>query len=285
MVFVPTHFHSTPAALWEALPLTQRELLQVAATVAQDADGVACLVGGPVRDLLLGSIYLRDLDLMTTVDARMIAARFAQRMHGTVEKETAFGTATVSLDTNEGAVSLDFATMRTETYPYPGALPVVAFPAPTIKDDLKRRDFTINAMALPLTPEGFGALLDPFYGLADLQIGLIRVLHDASFRDDPTRLFRGARYAARYGYHFEADTAQLVAAAVHNDYLHTVSPDRKRREIELGMREWNNVGCLDQFHAYGLLQATSPALLWDGWVAERIKHFSNRAEVRRQGNP
>ncbi len=281
---MPAHFHGTPAALWEALPSTQRELLQMAATAAREADGIACLVGGPVRDLLLGTASLRDLDLMTTGDARSIAARFAQRTGGAVEKVTSFGTATVSLVTHEGAASLDFATMRTETYPHPGALPVVAFPAPTIEDDLKRRDFTINAMALPLTPEGFGVLRDPFGGLSDLQTGHIRVLHDASFRDDPTRLFRGVRYAARYSYTFETHTAQLATMAVHDGCLDTISPARKRREIELGMRERNRVGCLGQFHAHGLLRATSPALVWDDWVAEHVQHVTDRAELLRQEN-
>lgn len=294
---MPSHFNTTPAALWEALPAAQRELLQVAVTVAREAGGSACLVGGPVRDLLLGATYLRDLDLLTTGDARTIAARFAQRTSGVVEKVTAFGTATVSLVTTGGggggggAISLDFATMRTETYPHPGALPIVAFPAPTIEDDLKRRDFTINAMALPLmpmtpmTPIGFGALLDPFGGLSDLQSGRIRALHDLSFRDDPTRLFRGARYAARYGYKFETHTAQLAVTAVRDGYLDTVSPARKRREIELGMRERNNVGCFGQFHAHGLLQATSPALQWDGWVAGHIEHISRQSALHPQENP
>lgn len=278
-------FNNTPAALWEALPPTQRKLLQVAAMVARAAEGVACLVGGPVRDLLLGTTHLRDLDLMTTVDGRSIAASFALHTGGTVEKVTTFGTATVSLPTSDGTISLDFATMRTETYPHPGALPVVTFPAPAIEDDLRRRDFTVNALALPLTLEGFGTLLDPFDGLRDLQNSYIRVLHDASFRDDPTRLFRGARYAARYGYVFAAHTAHLAALAVRDGYLDTVSPARKRREIELAMRERNSVACFSQFHAQGLLQATSPTLLWDDWVAERIKHITERSELLWQENP
>src|SRR5205085_768337 len=149
-----------------------------------------------------------------------------------------------------------------------GALPTVTFPA-SIADDLRRRDFTINAMALPLTADGFGPLVAVPHAPDDLRDGHLRVLHDASFRDDPTRLFRAVRYAARYGFALESHTDALFAAAIATRALDTISPARKRHEIELGMLEADGVGCLAAFAAHGLLAAASSALVWDGWVAAK----------------
>jgi len=284
---VSPRFDANPAVLWAVLSPAQRDLLNAAAEAARFVGADAYLVGGPVRDLLLGATHLHDLDLTTTMDARVVAANFARRVHGVVEKTTEFGTATMTAPTADGSASLDFATTRTETYPRPGALPVTVFPAPTVPDDLKRRDFTINAMALPLMSASFGPLLDPFNGLNDLRAGLIRVLHDASFRDDPTRLYRGARYAARYHYTFEPHTAAFAETAIDDRYLSTISTARKRREIERGMRESHIAACFAVSDAQGLLQATSPAMVWNDRIAERIasltitmrQHHTNEADV------
>ncbi|MCA1668443.1 MAG: hypothetical protein LC793_13835 [Thermomicrobia bacterium] len=258
-----------PAPPWDALDAAQRALLARAASAAA-AGGGAWLVGGPVRDLLRGDARLHDIDLVTTTDARPIAQHFAAIGSAVVVKTTAFGTATVRLPADDGSDTIvDFATARTETYPHPGALPVATFPA-SIDADLYRRDVTINAMALPLTPHGFGPLLDPTGGLADLRQGRIRVLHDASFRDDPTRLYRAVRYAARFGFTVEPHTASLIHAAVARDALATISPDRKRHELDRAIREPDPVACFAAFDAFALLRATSPALLWDDWVATRM---------------
>jgi len=257
-----------PAQLWEALSAAQRDLLLCVAACAEAEGGAAYLVGGPVRDLLRGDALLRDIDLVTAADARSVAHHFVAETGATVAKTTGFGTATVRIPDDENA-SVDFATARTETYPHPGALPVVAFPA-TISDDLHRRDITINAMALPITSRGFGALLDPTGGLADLRRGIVRILHDASFRDDPTRLYRATRYAARFGFAVEPHTASLIHAAVADGALATISPDRKRHELDLGIHEPDPVACFAAFDAFGLLRATSPALIWDDWIAARV---------------
>lgn len=257
-----------PAQLWGALSAAQRDLLRRAAACAKAEGGAIYLVGGPVRDLLRGSASLHDIDLVATTDARNVAHRFAAETGATVAKTTDFGTATVRIP-DEGGTSVDFATARMETYPRPGALPVVAFPA-MIGDDLHRRDITINAMALPISPHGFGALLDPTDGLADLRNGIVRILHDASFRDDPTRLYRATRYATRFGFTVEPHTASLIHAAVAGGALTTISPDRKRHELDLGLREPDPVACFAAFDAFGLLRATSPVLIWDEWVAARI---------------
>lgn len=263
------------ARLWGALEATQRALMLHAAASAEAEGGAAFLVGGPVRDLLRGGALLHDIDLVTTTDARRVAQRFATIPHAEVAKTTDFGTATVRIaDTDSGTSdSVDFATARTETYPHPGALPLVAFPA-RIDDDLHRRDLTINAMALPITPQGFGDLRDPTGGLADLRAGIIRILHDASFRDDPTRLYRVLRYAARFGFVVEPHTTSLLHAAVAGGALRTISSDRKQHELVLGLREPDPVACFAAFDAFGLLRATSPVLIWDDWVAERLRRVA-----------
>ncbi len=256
-----------PATLWDALSAPQRTVLLLAAASVAEAGGEAFLVGGPVRDVLRHDMRLHDIDIVTTTDARRVAQHFAIIAKAVVAKTTGFGTATVRIPDN--GMSVDFATARTETYPHPGALPVVIFPA-SINEDLHRRDVTVNAMALPITPHGFGALLDPTGGLTDLRAGTIRVLHDATFRDDPTRLYRAVRYAARFGFTVEPHTAALLRTAVAEGALRTISPDRKRHELDLGIREADPVACFAAFDTCGLLRATSPVLIWDDWIATRM---------------
>jgi tRNA nucleotidyltransferase (CCA-adding enzyme) len=172
------------------------------------------LVGGAVRDLLLGR-ERADLDIAVEGDA----AELGRRLGGEVRTHERFSTATVMVD----GLELDLATARAETYPRPGALPEVR-PA-TLVDDLARRDFTINAMAVPLAGEP--ELIDPHGGANDLAAGLLRVLHERSFGDDPTRALRAARYAARYGFELEPETDRLLRAA----NLETVSRDRVEAEL------------------------------------------------------
>jgi len=173
------------------------------------------LVGGAVRDLLLGR-GRSDVDLVVVGDAAALAAGLGAE---TVEHER-FATAKARLDGHE----VDIATARAETYPQPGALPEVE-PAAEIETDLARRDFTINAMAVPL-PQA-GSLIDPHGGRADLEAGVLRVLHPRSFADDPTRALRAARYAARFGFGLEPDTEELL----RRTDLETVSADRRRTEL------------------------------------------------------
>jgi tRNA nucleotidyltransferase (CCA-adding enzyme) len=173
------------------------------------------LVGGAVRDLLLGR-GRSDIDLVVVGDAAALAARLGAE---TIEHER-FATAKVRLDGHE----VDVAAARIETYPQPGALPEVA-PAGGIEPDLARRDFTINAMAVPL--HGEPQLIDPHRGLVDLERGLLRILHPKSFVDDPTRALRAARYAARFGLELERGTEALLRDAD----LGTVSADRRRAEL------------------------------------------------------
>ncbi len=184
--------------------------------VREAATDPVYLVGGAVRDLLLGR-GRADVDLVVVGDAGALAAALGGEE---VRSHERFGTAKVRLDGRE----LDVATARTESYPHPGALPAVE-PAATIEDDLGRRDFTINALAVPLNGEP--ELIDPFGGQADLAAGRLRVLHPGSFADDPTRAIRAARYAARFGFELEPETAALLAKAD----LGAVSADRRAAEL------------------------------------------------------
>lgn len=181
------------------------------------------LVGGPVRDLLLGRPG-QDLDFAVEGDAPALARRLAAELGGRAVIHPRFGTATVTAD----SMRVDLVTARREVYPQPGSLPQV-FPG-TIYDDLARRDFSVNAMALPLS----GAerqLLSPAGGFADMNRGLIRILHPASFVDDPTRLLRAARYEQRLGFRLERDTESRLRAAVAQGCLNPVSGDRLRHEL------------------------------------------------------
>ena len=168
-----------------------------------------------MRDLLLGRPPL-DIDLALPGDAPGLARDLAATHTLRMTQHGAFGTATLELAPDLAAPppakpALDFITARREYYPAPGQLPEVT-PA-GMDADLARRDFTIHAMALPLEPDG-GPLLDPHGGQADLAAGVIRALHAGSFRDDPTRIFRAARYAARFGFTVEPQTAGWIAAAL-----------------------------------------------------------------------
>jgi tRNA nucleotidyltransferase (CCA-adding enzyme) len=172
------------------------------------------VVGGAVRDLLLGGTHA-DIDLVVEGDATEVAAMLGAEL----KAHERFGTATVEV----GGSHVDVAAARRETYAHPGALPDVE--TASLSDDLARRDFTVNAMALPLGGEG--KLFDPHGGYADLEAGVLRVLHPRSFQDDPTRALRAARYAARLDLKLEPETAGLLSATD----LSTASADRIDAEL------------------------------------------------------
>lgn len=182
------------------------------------------LVGGAVRDLLLG-IPVVDVDLAVEGDGPRTARELAARLEGDVSPHERFGTATV----RAGRLAFDIAATRAETYPDPGALPVVR-PA-GLAEDLGRRDFAINAMAAALQGDELGHLHDPHGGCDDLDQRVVRVLHDRSFADDPTRLLRAVRYEGRLDFRMDEPTEELAREAVRRDSLATVSGVRIRDEL------------------------------------------------------
>ena len=227
----------------------QRAFLLAAAESAAKRGGRAFLVGGVVRDLLLGADGL-DLDVVVEGDARKAARGLAADLGGTVKTHDRFLTATVSV----GAVRADFATARRERYARPGALPTVK--AADLDADLVRRDFTVNAMAASLDPEGFGEVIDPHGGRADLDAGLIRVLHERSFVDDATRILRACRYAARFGFNLEAETERLAREAAGR--FRAISGSRVRHELERTLEERGPGAAFALAEEVGALEAIQP---------------------------
>jgi tRNA nucleotidyltransferase (CCA-adding enzyme) len=217
------------------------------------AEVPAYLVGGSVRDLLLGR---ERSDIDVAVEGDVVAV--ARRMGGELREHERFTTAAVRVD----GLTVDLAATRTETYAHPGALPEVR-PAP-LPDDLARRDFTVNAMALPLTGEP--RLIDPHDGLRDLERGELRVLHARSFADDPTRALRAARYAARYGFALEPETAELLR---HAD-LSTVSEDRVQAELRKLAAEPEQARGFELLDEWGLLELEPGAAKLAATVGELV---------------
>jgi tRNA nucleotidyltransferase (CCA-adding enzyme) len=214
----------------------------------------AFLVGGWARDLLRGQPSPHHPDLAIEGDARSAARTLADRLSGEAREFERFGTAVVRVD----GVEFDLATTRRETYDAPGALPRVE--AASLADDLARRDFTINAMAIALTGDDLGHLYDPEGGLADLEAGRLRVLHDDSFTDDPTRLLRGVRFETRLGFAFDPDTEILAQRAVEEDALSTVSSDRTGRELLKILEETEAAAAVERLKRLGIAAKLHPAL-------------------------
>jgi tRNA nucleotidyltransferase (CCA-adding enzyme) len=200
------------------------------------------LVGGAVRDLLLGGRSV-DLDLVVDGDARAVARELADRLDGEVRQHERFGTAAV----RTAEMSFDLATARTESYRTPGALPDVE--RASLAEDLGRRDFAINAMAIALTGDDLGHLYDPHGGLHDLEQGVVRVLHEMSFLDDPTRLLRAVRYEVRLAFAMDEKTERLAVEAIDGGALATVSGARIRDELIDLLAEHESPSGVERMHA------------------------------------
>jgi tRNA nucleotidyltransferase (CCA-adding enzyme) len=211
------------------------------------------LVGGAVRDLLLDEPTF-DIDLAVEGDGVAFAERLAAALGGRVHAHAKFHTAVVIA----GDLRVDVATARTEHYEYPAALPTVEHSS--IRQDLYRRDFTINAMAVSLLPADFGVLVDPYGGEQDLRAGVVRVLHNLSFIEDPTRIFRAIRYENRYGFEMDALTRQLAQSCVDMGLVGDLSGARVRDELIAILSERRVGGALRRISQIGLGRALHPAL-------------------------
>ncbi|MDQ5820072.1 MAG: hypothetical protein M3540_01350, partial [Actinomycetota bacterium] len=209
------------------------------------------VVGGTVRDLLLGSPGA-DLDLVREGPVEELAAELADRLGGRAVLHGRFGTAVVHYGDGK---HVDLIQARRETYPEPASLPVVE--PGTIADDLGRRDFTINAMAAPLPG---GEVLDPFDGGADLEAKTIRVLHERSFVDDPTRVFRAIRYESRLGFGMDATTEALAHEAIEAGLIGRLSGPRVREELIALLSEDEAPASILRMAEVRLDQAVDPPL-------------------------
>ncbi|MCL4407840.1 MAG: hypothetical protein M1521_04310, partial [Thermotogae bacterium] len=204
-------------------------------------------VGGFVRDLIMGTESL-DIDTVVEGDGIEMAKTFASFRNVRCLTYPEFGTATIKLN----GISIDFATARTEYYEVPGALPKVE--RSNLRRDLYRRDFTINAMAIDLTPDNFGMMIDFFGGMEDIRNKKIRVLHSLSFVEDPTRILRALRYAARFDYGLSSNTESLLLNAIKNGYLFSVTPSRIRSEFERSIEDERASKIFEFYQQYGILK-------------------------------
>ena len=241
---------------------TSRELWDLLIRMGELADERATplfLAGGRVRDLLLGRSGT-DFDLVVEGDALELVTALAQDQGGEAVVHSRFGTATY----RHGDLSFDLAASRTEEYSRPGVLPDVR--PGSIEEDLKRRDFTVNAMAIRLNTPDAGVLLDQFGGREDLEKRWIRVLHGGSFVDDPTRIMRAIRYEQRLGFQIEVDTLGLISRDLH--LLPSVGVDRLRREVELFLLEAKPELQLSRAEGLGVISVIDPGLVLESRVPE-----------------
>ena len=254
-------------ALQKSLSPELWQLIKLAGEMGASQGQPLYLVGGRVRDLLLGladdAPADGDMDLVVEGDALALAQGLARGHGGEVVAHPRFGTAKY----RRGDLIIDLAFARSETYSRPGVLPLVR--PGSIDTDLTRRDFTINAMALHLSPPHIGTLLDPFDGQSDLEEGLVRILHPASFIDDATRIMRAIRYEQRLDFRLEQGTQGLLIRDL--PYLETVGVDRLRHEMELILQEDRPEQALLRADQLGALKQIYAPLRVDDWLAERFQ--------------
>ncbi|MEE8137839.1 MAG: hypothetical protein V3T81_03060 [Thermoanaerobaculia bacterium] len=262
-----------------ATPLGER--LTLAAEIAGQRGTRVYLVGGAVRDLYLTG-EIRDLDLLVASDGISFAGEMARRLDGRLEVHREFLTAEI---VDRQGARIDLVSARTETYPEPAALPVVA--PGRVEEDLARRDFTVNALAVSLDPEARFELLDPFNGGRDLEDRLLRVLHEDSFCDDPTRILRGVRLEHRLGLTLEPRTEGLAREAVDEGIFRRLSGARLRRELALLLGESGPVESrIDRLAALGLLKVLHPELELTDELRELLRRVdAERRRYERPGGP
>lgn len=247
-----------------------------------DARGInAFLVGGFVRDLVLGSKNY-DLDVVVEGDAIKFGKAIADRIGGSLVVHHKFGTATVVKDwprwlgpalNPDGKLKIDLATARKEVYERPAALPTVAFSS--LRDDLYRRDFTINAMAVNINRHNFGLFVDFFGGMRDIERKVVRILHDKSFIDDPTRIFRAVRFEQRFGFEIEKHTEYLIRHAIKQEMFRRTENQRIREELILILKEKNPEKAVHRMKELHELRFIHPDLTIDRALSKRFD------EVRR----
>ena len=279
-VLIYEHYPNTPCytiGLQEAVTRDPHNILEPTESVARSLTGSYLrffqellqrsrdqrlplyLVGGAIRDALLG-YPITDLDFAVAGDARDLASDLANEMGAEVVTHNRFHTATLVLND----VRVDLASARTEKYPHPGELPIVEL-GPML-EDLQRRDFTINALALPLWEDN-PSVMDICNGLDDLATGTIKILHKDSFTDDPTRLFRAVRYEQRFGFTMDSSTEELFSSAVQDNSIDLLSADRIRHEFERIFHETNPYLVLQRLCDLGVLTSVMGCLKFGNPIA------------------
>lgn len=252
--------------LRERLPKRIERLLQDIGVAAERMGVSAYAVGGFVRDILL-SVENYDIDIVIEGDGIAFAENFAAKTGARVRSHQRFGTAVIIFPDD---FKIDVATARTEYYEYPTALPTVELSS--IKKDLYRRDFTINTLAIKLNKKDFGTLIDFFGGQRDLKEKTIRVLHNLSFIEDPTRIYRAIRFEQRFGFRIARHTQNLIRSATQIDLFHRLSGRRLFTELVLLLSEEYPAKPVARLAEFDLLRFIHPSLQWD---PERATLFQN----------
>jgi tRNA nucleotidyltransferase (CCA-adding enzyme) len=233
-------------------------LIERAGGLARSMGMPAYLTGGMVRDILLGKKSAKDLDITVEGDGLAFGKSLADDLQASYKGFDKFRTARIFLP---DGMRIDVATARSEEYPEPGMLPVVELAA--INQDLYRRDFTINAMAIRINETGFGGLIDPFGGQADLRARVLKVLHENSFKDDPTRLFRFLRFKTRLGFDGDKKTLELFRAGIAGGVFDTVSGERVREELLLVLGEKKAHEAVRELFDSGIMAVLAPGIKMD----------------------
>ncbi|MGH7229327.1 MAG: CCA tRNA nucleotidyltransferase, partial [Nitrospiraceae bacterium] len=249
----------------QRLPSRVFQVLKQAGELAERTSVSAFVVGGFVRDMLLGRPNL-DLDLVIEGDGIAYARALSRRAKAEVRVHDRFETAVIVF---RDGFKVDVATARIERYEYPTALPTVQ--RSSIKEDLYRRDFTINTLAIRLNPSHFGELIDFYGGQRDLNEKTIRVLHRLSFVEDPTRVFRAVRFGQRFGFRLGTETLALIKGAVEMDLFHRLSGSRLSDELILLLSEEEPRKIIDRLGELNLLRFVHPALKWSARLDTLLK--------------
>ncbi len=261
------NFSDVKDIMRERIPRRLLNLLRLLGNYGEDLKIPVYVVGGFVRDLLLG-IENFDIDIVVEGNGTKFADYVAESLNVTVVKYEKFLTA--SLIFKDG-LKVDVATARTEYYEQPGELPLVDFS--TIKKDLYRRDFTINAMAIKLNPQEFGRLYDFFNCRNDLENGIIRILHSLSFVDDPTRMIRAVRFEQRYGFSIEENTFNILKRNLEDGFLERITGPRIRQEIEKILEEVDPLPAIRRLAEIGILRHIFPKTYYTPTMEEKIKRM------------
>jgi len=261
---VPT-FTNLSKLISERLPNRVVNLLRLLGLYGFDFNISVYVVGGFVRDLLLG-IPNYDLDIVVEGNGIEFAKHVGRQLNATVVPYDKFFTASVVF---KDGFKIDVATARTEYYEQPGKLPQVDIS--TIRKDLHRRDFTINAMAIKLNPSEYGTLYDFFNCQKDLKDGIIRVLYNLSFIEDPTRMIRAIRFEQRYDFKMEPSTLELLKKNLEENYLERVSGARIRQEIEKILVEENSLKAIRRMAELGMIRHIFPKTYYTNTMEEKIK--------------
>ena len=235
-----------------------RDIIDGAIELSQRHGSRIFLVGGTVRDLLLKS-EPRDFDFIIETDPRDFIDELAVKLGAKSSYYVQFKTSKITVD----GLKFDFARARTETYERPGVLPMV-FDA-SVEQDLWRRDFSINSIAIELTDVNNPSILDPTGGLVDISNKVVRILHTRSFLDDPTRILRAIRYEQRLKFKIETNTRSLLLKAIKTKALSTISGDRVRNEIALMLDEPERASMFLRASSLGILSSMHSSLFHRNW--------------------